>query len=657
MKRKWTEEEIQYVIENANKLTWSEMSKFLGCSIETVQRCAKNQGIEVIPTKSETWTKEEVELLREYSTKYITKTIAKKLNRSTNSVKKKALKEGIKLHFKNDIWKKWMIDYLKDNINDKSIRQIALFLNITDHQVRKKCKELGISYDNNRWTKEEENILREYSDKCHYSEITKLIPDKTKGAILSKARQMNIKLITEYKNLNEEELDYLISNWNKIPINEMARQLKIPRATIYRYKKKLNLSDVGQTKKWTEETLEELRKYSQTESIDKLAKRFKTSKSAISSVASKYDIVLLDGKRRWTDEKIDEIRKLAKNNTLNEISTKLNISPQTLSRVLKNYNIKLIKDTSKNLTEEEINLLKEMNNFTIPDIMKKIDKTDQTIISKCNELGIKYIPFPRKKWTEEELNNLIEDSKTLNIKELVIKYNRSSLSIHAKLDKLNIKLNTLVDHWSKEELIKLKDLIEEGKSINYIATIINRSPTAIEEKARKEKIIIAPRKLWTPEEEELLKKLWDEYNIIYIAQKLDRTISSIKNKAYELKLGRQFLNQDSLTIEEIVEVFKVSRVEVDTTWMSLGLPVKVQKISSVSSYKYVRIEDLFKFLEVNQFLYDGSNFEENILGLEPEWVKEKRKHDIFYGFDYERSGFIKKKLLQENKYYLDENNE
>ena len=57
-------------------------------------------------------------IIIEYSKKYVTKTIARKLGRSYLAVQKKAIKLGIELHSEKDPWKKWMIDYLKDNIND-----------------------------------------------------------------------------------------------------------------------------------------------------------------------------------------------------------------------------------------------------------------------------------------------------------------------------------------------------------------------------------------------------------------------------------------------------------------------------------------------------------------------------------------------------------
>ena len=214
MKKLWNEEEDQYILNNYNKMSWHEMATNLNCSFATVQNRARKLGIEVINKKVDRWTDEDIALLREYANKYVIKNIAKKLNKSELAVKKKAAKEKIILHSKKDIWKKWMVDYLKDNINKKSIRQIALFLGLNDYNVRCKIKELNLDFDptifKKIWTKEEEDILRKYASVCHYSEITKLLPDKSKSAILCKARDLNINIITDYIQLNDKTAKFII---------------------------------------------------------------------------------------------------------------------------------------------------------------------------------------------------------------------------------------------------------------------------------------------------------------------------------------------------------------------------------------------------------------------------------------------------------------
>lgn len=653
----WNDEKDQYILDNVFNLPWKDMAKHLNCSITTVQKRAEKIGVEITYTARNRWTKEEIDLLRELAPKYLGKTIAKKLNKSYTAIKKKAIEENIEIKYKPNKWKKWMIYYLKDNIDKQSIRQIAMFLELNDYQVRKKCDELGLNYTNNRWTKDEEQILKENFSKCHYSELTKLLPNKSKSAILCKARNMNLNVITEATYFEEEVANYIIKNWGKISINEMARTLKVSRSRIYLYKKKYNLPNLGQKIKWDEKTINELRTLALTTSIKDLAKHFKTTPNSIKTVASKNNIKLINSRIIWTEDKIERIKELSPYHTINEMCEIFNVSYNAMNTLIHRLKLNYKEDITRNWTDKETELLINLVNKNVPiyEIMKLIDKTDSSIINKCKELNLSYIEIPKREWTIEEIEELKKDAKSMNIKMLVIKYKRSSGSITAKLNKYHIRPVSIVDYWSIEDVEKLKQYYEEGKSIIEIASLLNRSNIAIELKLKYEGIDINKIKnMWTKEEEIYLEDNWDIHTVSYLAKKLHRTRSSIINKAHKLNLSKQLLHPEALKISEISEIFNVSRHEIDTTWMILGLPYKVQKISDVSSYKYVDIDDLFNFLENNQFLYDGKDFEENILGPEPQWVKIKRKHDYFEGFNNSMLKLKKKQLLQEKKYYLEQ---
>ena len=86
-------------------------------------------------------------------------------------------------------------------------------------------------------------------------------------------------------------------------------------------------------------------------------------------------------------------------------------------------------------------------------------------------------------------------------------------------------------------------------------------------------------------------------------------------------------NYDGLTIPTICKIFNVSYNTVSINWVALGLKLKSRKTSNVSAYFYVEINDLFKFLEANQNIWDSRYLEVNILGIEPEWLKQKRISD------------------------------
>ena len=65
------------------------------------------------------------------------------------------------------------------------------------------------------------------------------------------------------------------------------------------------------------------------------------------------------------------------------------------------------------------------------------------------------------------------------------------------------------------------------------------------------------------------------------------------------------------------------------------------------SYYVITWNDLMQFLENNQNEWDSRYIEKNMLGSEPEWLKEKRKSDIAYFLNryYNCDDSIKEKVI------------
>ena len=61
--------------------------------------------------------------------------------------------------------------------------------------------------------------------------------------------------------------------------------------------------------------------------------------------------------------------------------------------------------------------------------------------------------------------------------------------------------------------------------------------------------------------------------------------------------------------------------------------------------KRASFKDLYDFLEANQNIWDSRNLEKNILGKEPDWLKEKRKQDESGNSQIERLNMIKQQLI------------
>ncbi len=213
------------------------------------------------------------------------------------------------------------------------------------------------------------------------------------------------------------------------------------------------------------------------------------------------------------------------------------------------------------------------------------------------------------------------------------------------------------NRWTKEEVETLKQL---SKTMHYekIAKKMGKTSNAIYLKARKLGIVlIMDRREWTKEEEKKLKKLWGTCKIEKIAKEMKRTVFSLKVKAIRMGLGAMILNNtDIVLISDISEILNVSEDIIRNTWIKKGLKIDSVSVSNKKSYKGVTLENLMKFLKNNQEIWDSKNLEENSLGLEPKWLKEKRKTDkdkVYktYSFWTEEEKSTARFLIQKRKSY------
>lgn len=663
-KRVWLKEEDEYIKNNFQNKTFSEMSKYLGCSIPTLQNRLIVLGFEIEKKKVNRWTDEEIELLKIMASKYLNKTIARKLNRSVNEVNKKARELKIQLIFKRPVWNKSKLKFLKDNINSLSLSQIQKKLEVNYYQIMDKLDELGIEYNNNFWSEEEINILTELSSKVYIRQIAKIL-NRTEGAIISKASKMGLNYITLEKTYTDEELKYIKDNWGIITVNDMARKLGVSRKMIQTQADKMNLPKLGNNpyKKWTDENLKKLDTLSSKKSITELAKYFNTTNDAIISVARKNGIYLdNDDRVHWTDEDNETLKKLSKNLDLSEIALKMNRSTSAIRLQAKRQNIDIIpnkKSIESVWTEENNNQLQMLvdEGKSLLEICNLMNKKDSTVIKKAKELNLNIKKDEHKEWTNDEIVKLRELTKTKKLSELVKELNRTSNSIKAMAKRLGISIIGNKKSWTEDEYKLLEKLtMTDKKSPKEIAEILGRTEDAIIIKINRRGLQIQTndKRYWTAEEETLLSDLWGQEPVELIARKLNRTVSSIKNKVFLLGLGSASNNNyNGLTIKEISELLGININTVSVGWIGLGLKYKVQRISKSKSYRYVEAKDLCEFLKDNQNIWDSRNLEKNILGAEPEWLKEKRKLDREQNSHMQRLNLTKQQLILARKFFLE----
>lgn len=134
-------------------------------------------------------------------------------------------------------------------------------------------------------------------------------------------------------------------------------------------------------------------------------------------------------------------------------------------------------------------------------------------------------------------------------------------------------------------------------------------------------------KNWTKEEEDFLANNWGKYSIQYFAKKLNRSEQSIRVKSYRLDLGSIADAREEIYLKTLLRAIgytcndgMIRRLEND------NFPMKLKKRGN-KVYRLVRIDEFWKWAENNKTKINLSKMEMNILGKEPEWVKEKRRLD------------------------------
>lgn len=136
---------------------------------------------------------------------------------------------------------------------------------------------------------------------------------------------------------------------------------------------------------------------------------------------------------------------------------------------------------------------------------------------------------------------------------------------------------------------------------------------------------------WTREEEIYLEEHWGTLSIDTIAKNLGRSRNAIIVKAQRLGLGAFLKSGDYVTWNQLLKTIGMSgagNTYKDISWVrNRGCPVRRQKVGK-NAFRVICLDDFWKWAKENQGLLDFSGFEENALGKEPDWAKEKRHRDF-----------------------------
>ena len=168
-------------------------------------------------------------------------------------------------------------------------------------------------------------------------------------------------------------------------------------------------------------------------------------------------------------------------------------------------------------------------------------------------------------------------------------------------------------------------------------------------------------KNWTKEEEEYLIEKWGTLSLKTIAQNLGRSENAILVRKNRLELGGFLDNGEYITFNQLLIAIGVDNGGYKKiSWIkNRNFPIRRKRVNNCS-FRVVYIEDFWKWAEKNRDVLDFSKFETNILGKEPAWAREKRRHDIEKARKYIATPWTKaedeklKYLVERKKYTYDD---
>lgn len=141
-KYQFTDEQKKYIIDNWGKESIHSMKKRFNCSWYTIANFGKDNNLE-LPTSNK-WTDDEIQKLVEYSKKYKIETIAKKLNKTKNSIYLKARKLGIPLEKERRKWTEEEEQLFEELWGTITIEALARRLNRSVYSLKVKAIRMGL---------------------------------------------------------------------------------------------------------------------------------------------------------------------------------------------------------------------------------------------------------------------------------------------------------------------------------------------------------------------------------------------------------------------------------------------------------------------------------------------------------------------------------
>jgi len=237
MYRKWTDEEVEYLIREYNRTPLPDIASYLGRSVGAIKDKALKLGLKHL------WPIDRIDKAMLYDL-YWNKNlsviqIAKQLGVGRTTVLRAMRKFGIqtrdiseatRIALQSEERRKKISEASKRNWEDEEYRSYIL------SSIFQRWNNLR----EDRWTEEEIEFLKENYNKMLYRDIAKIL-GRTVNSVRSKALKLGLTK-REASEWSDEEIEYLKRNYHVKPLSEIIRKLQRSEKSIIHKAQRLGLS-------------------------------------------------------------------------------------------------------------------------------------------------------------------------------------------------------------------------------------------------------------------------------------------------------------------------------------------------------------------------------------------------------------------------------
>lgn len=133
---------------------------------------------------------------------------------------------------------------------------------------------------------------------------------------------------------------------------------------------------------------------------------------------------------------------------------------------------------------------------------------------------------------------------------------------------------------------------------------------------------------YTAAQKQYIEDSWGTVSIKGIAKNLGKSVTAIMQKAQHMGLSDARFSGEGITVCQLAKAIGREYSVLKFWILKHGFPAKKKLFAVERRVLYVQYADFWKWAEEYKDSMNFSKFEENMLGPEPAWAKEKRRADI-----------------------------